>query len=98
MSDALLEAIEEAIGAALERCLPGVVDRLVETGGPRAYSVATVAKRLDVSEPTVRKHIHAGELQTVPHMKPARVSVTALEDFLAGGSSTALSTVDRRAS
>jgi excisionase family DNA binding protein len=84
MSDGLLEAIERAIEGALERSLPRVVDRLAEIGGPRAYSVTQVAKRLHVSEPTVRKHIDSGDIQTVPFLKPARISSGALEAFLAG--------------
>jgi excisionase family DNA binding protein len=82
VSDALLESIERAIEEALERSLPGVVDRLVEVGGPRAYSVTQVAVRLNLSEPTVRRHIASGALQTVPHVSPTRVAATALDEFL----------------
>jgi excisionase family DNA binding protein len=83
MSDALLDSIERAIEDALRLTLPGVVDRLAEVGGPRAYSVAQVAERLSLSEPTVRRLIHDGLLPTVPHLSPARIAATALEEFLA---------------
>jgi excisionase family DNA binding protein len=84
MSDGLLEAIERAIAGALEHSLPSVVDRLAEIGGPRAYSVTQVAKRLNVSEPTVRKLIDSDLLQTVPFLSPTRISASVLEDYLAG--------------
>jgi excisionase family DNA binding protein len=76
------DAIEQAVVDALTATLPGVVDRLAEAGGPRAYSVAHVAERLEVSEPTVRRLIHRGYIATVPHLSPVRVSASALEDFL----------------
>jgi AraC-like DNA-binding protein len=82
VSDALLEAIERAIEEALEHSLPGVVDRLAEVGGPRAYSVAQVAERLNLSEPSVRRLIAADYIQTVPHLNPTRVAATALDEFL----------------
>jgi excisionase family DNA binding protein len=84
MTDTLTGAIERAIGDALALQLPGVVDRLAEVGGPRAYSVAQVAERLDLSESTVRKLIADGHLSTVPHLNPQRIAATALDEFLAG--------------
>jgi hypothetical protein len=84
VSDPLLDAIEQILRNALTDILPGVIDRLVEVGGPRAYSVTNVAERIAVSESTVRRHIKAGHLQTVPHLSPERVSAAALEEFLAG--------------
>lgn len=82
MSDALLDAIERAIEEALEHSLPGVVDRLVEVGGPRAYSVLDVAERLNLSEPSVRRLIAAGYIQTVPHLNPTRIAASELDEFL----------------
>jgi hypothetical protein len=84
MSDGPLDAIEQAVADALSTALPGVVDRLAALGGPRAYSVAAVAARLDVSEATVRRLIDAGRLVTVPHLNPTRVAAAALDEFLVG--------------
>jgi len=77
-----LDAIEQALADALAHSLPDVVDRLAATAGPRAYSVEQVADRLDVSVQTVYRLIAAGHLATVPHLKPARVAASALDDFL----------------
>lgn len=74
--------LSEAIGAALRDTLPTVVDDLVAVGGPRAYSVAEVARRLDVSTDTVRRLIAAGHLVTVPHLSPTRVAARTLDAFL----------------
>jgi excisionase family DNA binding protein len=82
VSDSLTEAIERAIEGALEHSLPGVVDRLVDVGGPRAYSVLEVADRLNLSEPSVRRLIAAGYIQTVPHLNPARIAARELDEFL----------------
>lgn len=73
-----LDAIEQAIADALT----AAADRLAEVSGPRAYSVPQVAERLDVSEQTVRRLIHAGHLPTVPHLNPWRISAAALDEFL----------------
>lgn len=82
MSDGLLDAIERAIADSLAARLPAVVDRLAEVGGPRAYSVAEVAARLDLSEASVRRLIAAGHLPTVPHLNPQRIAASALDHFL----------------
>jgi excisionase family DNA binding protein len=77
-----LDAIERALADALSTALPGVVDQLARVGGPRAYSVAQVAERLEVSEQTVYRLIQAGHLPTVPHLNPQRIAASALEQFL----------------
>ncbi|HEY2301812.1 MAG TPA: helix-turn-helix domain-containing protein [Acidimicrobiales bacterium] len=79
-----LDAIERAVADAVTHALPGVVDRLAEIGGPRAYSVHQVAERLEVSDNTVYRLISEGHLSTVPHLNPARVAATELDEFLAG--------------
>jgi excisionase family DNA binding protein len=79
-----LDALEQALADALAHTLPGVVDRLAGLAGPRAYSVAQVAERLDVSDKTVYRLIGAGHLPTVPHLNPARIAAVALDEFLAG--------------
>ncbi|MBO0863487.1 MAG: helix-turn-helix domain-containing protein [Mycobacterium sp.] len=89
MSTGPLEtAIEQAIAAALTASLPGVIDQLTDVAGPRAYSVATVANRLDVSEPTIYRLIKCGLLPTVPHLNPTRIAAAALEKFLAADPKT----------
>ncbi|HEY2300797.1 MAG TPA: helix-turn-helix domain-containing protein [Acidimicrobiales bacterium] len=80
---ALADALEQALADALARSLPDLLDRL-EAANTRAYSVAEVAERLDVSESTVRRLIGAGHLPTVPHLTPQRIAGCALDDFLAG--------------
>ena len=84
MTDRPLDTLERAVADALANTLPGVIDTLAGLGGPRAYSVAQVAERLDVSEATVRRLIDAGHLTTVPHLNPKRIAMTALDDFMAG--------------
>jgi excisionase family DNA binding protein len=79
-----LDAIEAAVAVALANTLPGVVDQLAESAGPRAYSVTQVAERLEVSESTVRRLIADGHLAVVPHLSPVRVAAIALDEFLAG--------------
>jgi excisionase family DNA binding protein len=79
-----LDTLERAVADALANTLPGVIDQLAQLGGPRAYSVAQVADRLEVSEATVRRLIDAGHLSTVPHLNPKRIAVAALDEFLAG--------------
>jgi excisionase family DNA binding protein len=79
-----LDAIEQALAEALTKALPVAVDQLATIGGPRAYTVAQVAGRLDVSETTVRRLIHDGHLAAVPHLNPTRVAAQALDEFLAG--------------
>jgi excisionase family DNA binding protein len=79
-----LDAIEQAVADALTNSLPGVVDRLSEIGGPRAYSVTQVADRLGLSASTIWKLIRDGHLPTVPHLNPTRVAAAALDEFLAG--------------
>jgi excisionase family DNA binding protein len=82
-----VDLIERAIGEALRNALPGVLDDLAKMGGPRAYSVAEVADRLGVTEPTVRKLIHEGHLATVPHLSPTRISAVVLAEYLEGKAS-----------
>jgi excisionase family DNA binding protein len=77
-----LDALEQAVAEALANTLPAVVDRLAAQAGPRAYSVAQVAERLDLSETTIRKLIRDGHLRTVPHLNPQRIAATALDEFL----------------
>lgn len=84
MSAGPLDAIEQAMAEALSNALPGVVDRLATIGGPRAYTVAQVASRLEVSEPTVRRLVRSGRLPRVPHLEPLRVAASTLDEFLAG--------------
>ena len=79
-----LDAIERAVADALVNTLPGVLDRLAELGGPRAYSVHEVAVRLGLSDQQVYRLINADLLPTVPHVSPQRVADSALEAFLAG--------------
>jgi excisionase family DNA binding protein len=79
-----LDAIERAIAEALRNALPDVVDQLAAAGGPRAYSIAQVAERLEVSEQTVYRLIRAGRLSTVPHLSPLRVASHELDEFLIG--------------
>jgi hypothetical protein len=82
VSDTLERAIEAAVEEALTHALPGVVDRLVEVGGPRAYPVSEVAQRLALSEASVRRLISAGYLATVAHLNPARIAASELDAFL----------------
>lgn len=84
MTTSPLDAIERAVADALANTLPGVVDQLATIGGPRAYSISHVAERLEVSDQTVYRLIHDGHLATVPHLNPARIAATELDDFLAG--------------
>lgn len=84
MTDRPLDAIERALADALVSALPAALDRLVELGGPRAYRLAEVADRLEVSEPTVRRMVADGRLETVPHLSPPRVAASTLEAFLRG--------------
>ncbi|HEY2303915.1 MAG TPA: helix-turn-helix domain-containing protein [Acidimicrobiales bacterium] len=84
MTPGPLDAIERAVADALANTLPGVVDRLAETAGPRAYAVAQVAERLEVSDQTVYRLIKDGHLATVPHLSPTRIAAAALDEFLAG--------------
>jgi hypothetical protein len=91
-----LDLIEQAVTDALVSALPLALDRLVELGGPRAYSVAGVADRLEVSEPTVRRLIRAGTLATVPHLSPPRVAASTLDDFLRGHQRPARRNTDAR--
>lgn len=84
MTDTITDALTRAITEALAASLPGVVNRLAEIGGPRAYSIPEVAERLDLSDTTVRKLIADGHLPTVPHLNPMRVAAAALDEFLAG--------------
>jgi excisionase family DNA binding protein len=79
-----VDMIERAIADALRNALPGVVDELASIGGPRAYSVAQVAQRLDVSEATVYRLIEAGRLATVPHLSPTRIASSVLAEYLDG--------------
>lgn len=78
----LEEALGQAVTEALREALPGVVDALYQAGGPRAYSVAEVARRLGISDGVVYRLIHEGHLPTVPHLNPMRVAARALEEFL----------------
>jgi hypothetical protein len=82
-----LDAIERAVADALVNTLPGVIDRLAAFCGPRAYSVHTVAERMDLSDQQVYRLIHAGHLQPIPHVSPQRIADSTLEAFLAGKSS-----------
>jgi excisionase family DNA binding protein len=84
VSDTHLDALERIFADALTFALPAAVDRLAANAGPRAYSVAEVAERLDVSETTVRRLIDAGHLPTVPHLNPKRIAMAALDQFMAG--------------
>lgn len=79
-----LDAIEQALAEALTKALPVAVDQLAIIGGPRAYTVAQVAVRLDVSETTVRRLIYDGHLLAVPHLNPTRIAARTLDRFLAG--------------
>jgi len=79
-----LDALEQALADALTRALPAAVDHIAETGGPRAYSIAQVAERLEISESSVRRLIADGHLPAVPHVNPTRVAATALDELLAG--------------
>ena len=78
------DVIGRAVADALLIALPGVVDQLAASAGPRAYSVADVADRLDVSTSTVYRLIRDGRLPTVPNLTPPRISAAALVDYLAG--------------
>lgn len=80
----MTDTLERAIADALAAALPGVVDQLAETAGPRAYTVSQVAERLGVSVDTVRRLIRRGHLAAVPHLSPTRVAGAALDEFLAG--------------
>jgi excisionase family DNA binding protein len=80
----LQEALEQALTAALEKVLPRVIEQMATVVGPRAYSVATVAKQLDVSDQTIYRLIDSDVLPVVPHMTPKRIAAGALEAFLAG--------------
>jgi excisionase family DNA binding protein len=84
VNDRPADLIERAVADALTATLPGVVDRLAELGGPRAYSVAQVAQRLHVSTQTVYRLVRAGTLATVPHLSPPRIAASTLEDFMRG--------------
>lgn len=84
MTAGSLDALEAAVADALTAALPAALDRLAAAAGPRAYTVAQVADRLEVSEATIRRLIDAGRLLTVPYLNPKRIAVTALDDFLAG--------------
>jgi excisionase family DNA binding protein len=75
------DALARAVADAMTHTLPTVVDRLVEVGGPRAYSVVQVADRLGLSESTVRQLIRDGHLATVPHLNPIRIAASTLGDF-----------------
>jgi excisionase family DNA binding protein len=77
-------SFERMVADALADALPAVVDRLIATSGPRAYTVHQVAERLEVSEQTVYRLIRAGDLAAVPHLSPVRVAATELTEFLAG--------------
>jgi hypothetical protein len=81
------DPIGRAVADALVRVLPGVVDQLAGTLGPRAYSVAEVADRLGVSKQTVYNLIRAGRLDTIPHLPMTRVAARALDAFLTGRAS-----------
>lgn len=79
-----LDRIEQAIADALANALPGVVDQLAATAGPRAYSVRQVSERLGVSEATVYRLVKAGAIPAVPHLPTIRIAASALDEFLAG--------------
>jgi hypothetical protein len=84
MSERPVDAIERAIADAICEVLPGLLDRLAELAGPRAYAVPEVAKRLDLAESTIYKLISDGVLPTVPHLPAKRIASRALDDFMAG--------------
>jgi excisionase family DNA binding protein len=75
LARALADALADAVADAYDRLPPA---------GPRAYSVAEVAERLDVSDSTVRRLIATGHLATVAHLHPVRVAAATLDEFLAG--------------
>ena len=83
----LEEALQQALTAALEKVLPRVLEQMATALGPRAYSVADVAKQLDVSDQTIYRLIESDVLPAVPHLNPKRIASGALEAFLAGKSS-----------
>ena len=82
MTTGPLDAIERAVADALANTLPGVVERLAATAGPRAYSVAQVAERLGVSDQAVYRLIQAGHIWVVPHLNPKKIAASTLEAFL----------------
>ena len=84
MTETATDPIGAAFADVLARELPGVVVRLAASLGPVAYSVAEVARRLDVSEPTVYRLIRAGRLTVIPHLPKTRVAASALDDFMRG--------------
>lgn len=78
MTRAPLGALEEVVVDIVERAATAVVER----DGPRAYSPAEVAARLDVSENTVRNLLARGQLRRVPHLDPIRIAAAELARFL----------------
>ena len=83
-TDPISRAVAVAVADALARELPGAIDRMATAGGPRAYSVADVAKRLDVSPQTVYLLIRSGHLPAIPHLPRTRIAAAALDAFMAG--------------